>query len=695
MLKYRFHLAIIALMLTILGVGVFRLENSTKVRPPAIKPPIYVAPSTTGGQAELPKLQNSIAQAGSKAPDQPVSSIVQLNNEDTKSAFLRANSLRASDLQPLPELTNSYVVNRAASNLDNAGAMVSPQRSYNALMTPNDPIYPQWYTDKISAPAAWDITTGSSSVKVAVIDTGFGLNHEDLIGRWAPGGRDFVHNDNDPMAGTTNPGAAAVNHGTKTAGLIGATGNNGRGIASVDWGVKILPLQALSDDGYGTTANVAAAVHYAVDQGAKIINMSFGSPDPDNVLQTEINYAQAHDVVVVAAAGNCGDPSFYIINSCSQPGQILYPAAYPNVISVGATDSNDSRSSFSSYGPELDIMAPGSGTIQTTDWSVANQTSLYSSRADGTSFSAPIVAGAIGLIRSVQTNASAGQVTAMLLNHADKVAGMNNQNWTDFYGYGRLNALSALSTTHPDGTLIFNPTASGVEIIQDGKAAPIFSGAILTSNGYSWGSIKSPTAADNHLAATTALAFREGTLLESQGRVYVIDITSGGVQQKRWVTSWETFVGLGYKISELLYVSPDLLPAQDGPDLTNPAQHPDGSLIYTPNHSGVILIQNGQRRNIIYGEVFNSYGYQWSQIRNPTDSDNSLPVGPDLNIFREGTLINYGGHIYVVDITLDGTQQKRGVASWETFVGLGYNFGEVIALPVTELPAQDGPVLAL
>ncbi|HLB40473.1 MAG TPA: S8 family serine peptidase, partial [Candidatus Babeliales bacterium] len=268
-------------------------------------------------------------------PSQPTSSIVKFRDKDTKSAFLKANNLQPSDLRPVPELADTYVVEKTAKVLVNACATVSPQHAYRALMIPNDPIYPQWYTDKISAPAAWDITTGSSSVKIAIIDTGFGLTHEDLVGRWAAGGKDFVHNDNDPSAGTTNPTAAAVDHGSETAGLIGATGNNSRGVASIDWGVAILPLQVLSDDGYGTTASVAAAIHYAVDQGAKVINMSLGSSEPDPVIETELNYAQAHDVVLVAAAGNCGDPSFFI-NGCNRIGQVLYPAAYSNVIAVGA-----------------------------------------------------------------------------------------------------------------------------------------------------------------------------------------------------------------------------------------------------------------------------------------------------------------------------------------------------------------------
>ncbi len=620
-------------------------------------------------------------------------SVVRFANEANQQDFLKANNLSSQDLRPVPELANTYVVNRPDDQLKPAGSLVAEQKHYTALLTPNDPIYPQWYTDKISAPAAWDISTGASSIIVADIDTGFALNHEDLAGRWAPGGKDFVNNDNDPSAGTTNPNGIGVTHGTETAGLIGATGNNAKGVASINWGAKILPLQALDDAGEGTTTAVASAVHYAVDQGAKVINMSLGAASPDLILKAELDYAQSHDVVVVAAAGNCGNASNYFLSDCSVAGQMIYPANYPQVLAVGATDINDNRASFSSYGPNLDIMAPGLGNLRTTTWSLSNQTSLYSTSLNGTSFSSPIVAGLAALYRGLRSNATVSETINAITANADKVSGMASQNRTDYYGYGRLNARAALGIAHPDGTLILTPTGTGVMVVQNGKASPLNAPSILISNGYSWNSIKSPTAGDNQLAPAAPLSFREGSLLEYQGHVYVVDVTQGGVVQKRGVASWDTFVGLGYSVNDLLHVSPDVLPAQDGPDLDSPNQHPDGTLVYTANHSGIILIENGQRRGIMRADIFNSYGYQWNLVRNPTTYDNSLPVGADLDSFREGSLLEYQGHVYVVDVTQGGVVQKRGVASWDTFVGLGYSVNEIMSVPLAELPSQDGPLI--
>ena len=373
-------------------------------------------------------------------------SVVRFNSEDNKQAFLKANNLLATDLKTVAELANTYIVNRPDDQLMPAGSLVAEQKHYTALLTPNDPFYPQWYTDKISAPAAWDITTGSSSIIVADIDTGFALNHEDLAGRWAAGGKDFVNSDNDPSAGTTNPSGIGVSHGTETDGLVGASGNNAKGVASINWGAKILPLQALDDNGEGTTTDVASAVHYAVDQGAKVINMSLGVVSPDPILKAELDYAQSHDVVVVAAAGNCGNPSSYFLYDCSTIGQMIYPANYPQVLAVGATDINDTRASFSSYGPNLDVVAPGSGSLRTTTWSPSNQTSLYSTGLNGTSFSSPIVAGLAALYKGYKPSATASETIHAITNNADKVSGMASQNFTNEYGFGRVNALRVLNT---------------------------------------------------------------------------------------------------------------------------------------------------------------------------------------------------------------------------------------------------------
>lgn len=403
------------------------------------------------------------------------STLVQFADESSKRKFLAANGLADEDLEYVPAV-GSYVVDRPASLLSKISSEVrlAPNQRYSALLTPNDPIYPQWYTNKISAAPAWDITTGSSAVTVAVIDTGYALSHEDLAGRWAENtgekgptasegaapnctsrllaldkncnnldddgngykddwrGWDFVNNDNDPIVGSVDPNGAYVTHGTVVAGLVGATGNNGKGVAGPNWGSKILPIQALGDDGVGYTSSIASAIRYAADRGVKVISLSLGSDSPDDTMRQQIGYAIGKGATVVAAAGNGG---------CNC---MVYPANYPEVIAVGATDENDNRASFSSYGANLDLVAPGAGTIRTTYWSSANPTSLYTASANGTSISTPIVSGAAALLHSTKPGLSAEDVAYYLKASADNVSGMNGADRTDLYGDGRLNAHQAL-----------------------------------------------------------------------------------------------------------------------------------------------------------------------------------------------------------------------------------------------------------
>lgn len=358
---------------------------------------------------------------------------------------------------------------------------VQYEYTYNPVMLPNDTFAGQWAHNSVRAANAWDRTTGAPVV-VAVIDTGFGLNHEDLVDSWytnqgevgltvegnacwdgsaknkstngcdddANGyvddwrGWDFASTDNNPQAGQQNPYGAGVSHGTIVSGLVGATTNNAKGIASLNWSTKIIPLQALSDDGPGTTSQVVAAIHYAVDNGADIINMSLGSTYNDPLLQPAIDYAYANDVIVLAAAGNCGTGTE---SNCipSQPGVMIYPGQNRYVISVGAVDAADNRASFSSYGPKLDVMAPGSGTLISPTWSILNPTSGYTGSVYGTSVSTPIVTSLVSLIKSVRPNAKHEEVLALLSASARKPTAMGSALYSNQYGHGIIDANMAIT----------------------------------------------------------------------------------------------------------------------------------------------------------------------------------------------------------------------------------------------------------
>lgn len=350
-----------------------------------------------------------------------------------------------------------------------------PNYPYQALLSPNDGGYgSQWYSARENASAAWGITTGSSQTVIAIIDTGFSLNHQDLAGRWwtnpgeigptasqgpAPNctsrglaldkscnnldndgdgyasdwrGWDFANSDNDPSAGSTDPNSSAAFHGTYVAGLTAATGNNGVGYAGVDWNARIMPLQALADNGNGFTNTIAAAVRYAADHGADVINLSLGSQYDDTYLRSQIDYAISRGVTVVAAAGNDG---------CDC---MLYPANYSEVVAVGASDQGDNRASFSSYGANLDLVAPGAGGICAPYYTPANPTSGYSCGGQGTSFAAPQVSGAVALMVARNPGITPDSVEKGLRSAADKTPGMAGAAFQPAFGFGRLNLYNAL-----------------------------------------------------------------------------------------------------------------------------------------------------------------------------------------------------------------------------------------------------------
>ncbi len=358
----------------------------------------------------------------------------------SNSPAVTAKAIHPSELKTITKTTPS-------------GTKNYPNIKYKALYVPNDT--QQWYTDSIQAPQTWSKTTGTDNTTVAVIDTGFALKHDEFFDRWSTnsgemgGGKetngvdddsngyiddwrgwDFFQSDNNPNAGSVNANGLAVSHGTSVAGLVGATGNNSLGVASINWKTKILPLQALSDDGDGYTSTVAEAMHYAVDRGVDVISLSLGADIPDELILEEINYASAHNVLVVAAAGNDG---------CNC---LLYPANYEDVLSVGATDQNNLVASFSSYGPDLDVVAPGSGSIISPIFTSTNAQNVYSSSLYGTSFSAPIVSGLAALLKGEQPDATPASIAIWIKSNADPLAGGKS-------GSGKINAYNSLLSAKP------------------------------------------------------------------------------------------------------------------------------------------------------------------------------------------------------------------------------------------------------
>ncbi|MDK2931786.1 MAG: serine protease [Bacillota bacterium] len=289
-----------------------------------------------------------------------------------------------------------------------------------ARRVPNDPYYPrQWGPEAMSLPYAWDFTTGSSSVVVAVIDTGVQTDHPDLAGH-ITAGYDFYNR--------TTYVRDINGHGTHVAGIIGALTNNGVGMAGINWNVRIMPLKVTDDSGSGylDLSMIIEALRYAADHGANVVNMSFqiggATTGEDPFMDQAIEYAYNKGVTMVAAAGNDGEP------------WVAYPARDPRVIAVGAVGPDLARATWSNYGSEVDVVAPGADILST--W----PTNSFAN-ASGTSMATPHVAGLAALmiasgVRGPAAVAKALHETAMDLGSP----GRDSE-----YGWGVVNAHAAVT----------------------------------------------------------------------------------------------------------------------------------------------------------------------------------------------------------------------------------------------------------
>lgn len=310
-------------------------------------------------------------------------------------------------------------------------------------LEPNDPYYYDpwqtwadavgWHLRMIDAPGAWNITTGSPDIIIAILDTGVYGNHEDLRNKMVPGWNVF----NDSPNTTDGSG-----HGTLVAGQAAASSNNGIGVAAPAWGCKLMPIK-VTDSGWTGSLTLASGVIWAADHGARVANMSF-EIDGMDVLFDAATYLQDRGGIVVQAAGNSGTFS-------DLPDR-------PSILKVSGTDAYDQIASFSVTGNNIDLSAPAV-SIMTTSISGA-----YGS-GTGTSAAAPIVSGVAALVLSVNPNLSGDDIQDILKQSADD---LGPPGWDPQYGWGRVNAARAVQmalnfNSTPDETpptvVIADPTA--------------------------------------------------------------------------------------------------------------------------------------------------------------------------------------------------------------------------------------------
>ncbi len=310
---------------------------------------------------------------------------------------------------------------------------------------PDDPFYPlQWAVidspddHDIDAPDAW--ATRTACAKVAILDTGADTDHPDLTANLYKSGDKPNNNKDDDKNGYVDDtygynviegkgsGEDDNGHGTHVSGIVGARGNSDVGVAGTCWSTKLLPVKFMNSKGKGSTSDAIAGIQYAVEQGLKIINCSFGSSSKSSSLHDAVDYAQDHGTLLVVAAGNDGD------DIEKNP---LYPASYTdsNILAVAASTDEDELASFSNYGDvTVDVGAPGD-SIYSTYLGGGYKT------LSGTSMASPYVAGAAAMLRKQESDATYGQLRKALREKVDKPPALQGK----VVYNGRLNVQKALA----------------------------------------------------------------------------------------------------------------------------------------------------------------------------------------------------------------------------------------------------------
>jgi subtilisin family serine protease len=320
-----------------------------------------------------------------------------------------------------------------------------PNYIYRIFTTPNDPDYTEQWAHQavIGSSSAWDVSTGSTDIVIAILDSGIDADHPDLSDKIVAG-YDFVHGDDIPDDEN--------GHGTHVSGIAAAATNNNTGVAGMDWQARIMPVKVVNYYGWGEAGHVSQGIIWAYQHGALVINLSLGGDEYSQTMQDAVNAAHAAGCLVVAAMGN---------HRSDNPTS--YPAAFDNVFAVAATTRSDIYANYSQYGSHCDIAAPGG---QMADISDANgiystmptQTGTYFTGGEfsystgydylqGTSMATPFVSGLAALIRAVKPAWTPDQVQAAI---EDTAVDLGPVGWDEDYGYGRIDADAALTVLADD-----------------------------------------------------------------------------------------------------------------------------------------------------------------------------------------------------------------------------------------------------
>jgi len=407
-------------------------------------------------------------------PGQMIVKFHPITTQTEKSSVFQARNLEILDRI---NYLNAYVVKTSSPDIHNDIAAVQsfssvahaePNYTARTLTNiPNDSYYNwQWHYPQIRLPQAWSINTGSSSVRIAVLDTGIDTGHPDLGNNVdVASGYNFVDNNTDTMDWN--------NHGSHVAGTIGADTNNNQGVAGVMWDCSIIPVKVLGDGGSGSYWGIAQGILYAagltedpaIPEPVQIINLSLGGPNNSSILREAVKAAAEAGVIMVGASGN-------------NNGSILYPALYPEVIAVGAVDYNypdaPQRAPYSNYGDELDLVAPGGNTEvdSNNDGNPDGVLSTWFPRGgpkdydysffQGTSMATPHVAGVIGLMlaEGIPTNRVREIIQRTSID-------LGSTGFNHYYGHGLINAYWAVNDVQHIRILVGNRIGNEIEAVKE------------------------------------------------------------------------------------------------------------------------------------------------------------------------------------------------------------------------------------
>lgn len=636
----------------------------------------------------------SVSELNQKEKVDKIEKITPENNEKVKGASTENENLdllyvlEFSEEKNIAQLVNEYEKNPEIEYAE-------PDYELKTQLAPNDPYYyssgswGQGYADlwgikKINSAGAWDYNTGSQDVVVAVIDTGIDYNHSDIANNiWVNNdeipsngvdddgngyiddyyGYDFYNGDSDPMDDHA--------HGTHCAGTIAAVGNNNLGVVGVGWNTKVMAVKFLSRYGSGYYSDAISSIYYAVNNGANVLSNSWGGGGRYTAMQTAIDYAYNNGVVFVAAAGNSNSDAYYFT-----------PAGLDHVVTVAATDYQDNKASFSSWGDVVEVSAPGVDVLslkssQGSCTTVAN----YYCRMSGTSMATPHTAGLAALILANDINFTPDEVTSYLTNNADDLGTPGKD---IYFGYGRINSYNSVAesgtpVTHPEGSIIKSRDSATTYRIENGQKRSFPSAAVYSSWSNSWSDVVEVRAVDiNSYSEGSQMQLRPGVLVRANDSpsVYLIDGSN-----RLPISSAQVYIDLGYSWSAIRVVSPSELEDYNvGDSVSDTGSHIDGSLVRTQSSYAVYLLDNGQRRVIPSAQIFNNR-YRWQDISVISSSEmNGYPSGSRVG-FKDGTLISVIGSpaVYVIS-----NSEKRAIASVSVFLRMGYSWRKIVAVTSSE-----------